>query len=399
MYSDIELHNIGSLPIFDGKELHYEKNTSIQVKDGIITNIGSPATAKSIDCKGKLVTPGFVDSHTHPIFHNTRNSEHLQRLSGISYEEIAKNGGGIVSSINGVRMSSAEELYLKALKRMDRFISLGTTSIEAKSGYGLDTESELKSLEVIEKTNSNHCIDLAPTFMGAHAFPPEYKNDHEGYVRLIIKDMIPRVAHQGIAKYIDVFCEEGYFSIAQTRSILECGLEHGLTPRIHADEFNNFGASQLASDVGAVSADHLMAIDDNSIQSLIDNNVVATLLPGTTFFLNKKTYAPARKLIDNGATVALATDYNPGSCHIQSMPFIMTLAVMNMSMTIEEAFIAATYHGAAALGFENEIGSVEINKKADLVVWDIDNLTDIAYYVTDHPIRYVIKNGQIVFGA
>ena len=169
--------------------------------------------------------------------------------------------------------------------------------------------------------------------------------------------------------------------------------------RIHADEFNNFGASQLASDVGAVSADHLMAIDDNSIQSLIENNVVATLLPGTTFFLNKKTYAPARKLIDNGATVALATDYNPGSCHIQSMPFIMTLAVMNMSMTIEEAFIAATYHGAAALGFENEIGSVEINKKADLVVWDIDNLTDIAYYVTDHPIRYVIKNGQIVFGA
>ena len=243
MYSDIELHNIGSLPIFDGKELHYEKNTSIQVKDGIITNIGSPATAKSIDCKGKLVTPGFVDSHTHPIFDNTRNSEHQQRLSGVSYEEIAKNGGGIVSSINGVRMSSAEELYLKALKRMDRFISLGTTSIEAKSGYGLDTESELKSLEVIEKTNLNHCIDLAPTFMGAHAFPPEYENDHEGYVRLIIEDMIPRVAHQGIAKYIDVFCEEGYFSIDQTRSILECGREHGLTPRIHADEFNNFNTT------------------------------------------------------------------------------------------------------------------------------------------------------------
>ena len=399
MSFDIELHNIGCLPVYDGNVLHYERNTSLQVQNGYIANIGSPTSNNSIDCKGKLVTPGFIDSHTHPIFDNNRNEEHQQRLLGETYEEIARNGGGIISSIEGVRNSTADELYNKAFKRMDRFISLGTTTIEAKTGYGLNTDSELKSLEVIKNLDLNHSIDLVPTFMGAHAFPVEYQKNQQGFVNLIIDEMIPAVYEQGIAKYIDVFCEEGYFSVDHARTIIKRGLDYGFIPRIHADEFSNIGASQLAADMGAVSADHLMAIDDRSIQSLVENNVVATLLPGTTFFLNKKTYAPARKLIDYGAIVALATDFNPGSCHIQSIPFIMTLAVMSMSMSIEEAFIAATYNGALALGCENEVGSIEINKKADLVIWEIDTLFDIPYYVTDHPIRHVIKNGQIVFGA
>jgi imidazolonepropionase len=235
--------------------------------------------------------------------------------------------------------------------------------------------------------------------MGAHTFPSDYINKKEEYVSLLIDEMIPEVKRQGIAKFIDVFCEDGYFNIDQSRRILEAGKSAGLTPRIHADEFYNFGASTMAGEVGVISADHLMKIDQKGIKSLKNNNVVATLLPGTTFFLNKNSYAPARKLIDSNITVALATDFNPGSCHIQSMPFIITLAVMKMQMTAEEAFLAATLHGAQAIGLQDEIGSIAVGKKADLILWDISSLSEIPYYVSDHPIRYVIKNGEIVFGS
>ena len=399
MPASIKLDNIGCLTTLGSNGVKYIYNTSLLIEKDRIVAIGSGDGEKTIDCKGKLLTPGFVDSHTHPIFVDLRSEEHRLRLSGTTYEEIAENGGGIVSSVKSVRTATVDQLYEKSISRIERFIALGTTTIEAKSGYGLDTESELKSLKVIEKISNNHIIDIVPTFMGAHAFPKDFLENKEAFVRLICEEMIPAVHEQGIAEFIDVFCEEGYFSIEQSRKIIEIGKSFGLKPRIHADEFNNFGASTLAGEIGSFSADHLMKIDNNGIKSLKENNVIATLLPGTTFFLNKSAYAPARKLIDSGVTVALATDFNPGSCHIQSMPFIITLAVMNMSISIEEAFLGATINGAKALGLDSEIGSIEIGKKADIILWDISNLFDIPYYVTDHPIRAVIKNGEIVFGS
>lgn len=276
---------------------------------------------------------------------------------------------------------------------------MGTTTVEAKSGYGLTTESELKSLEVIEAVNRSQPIDMVPTFMGGHAFPKEYSNNQDAYIDLICNDMIPAVAEQGIAVFNDVFCEKGYFTVEQSNRILEAGKKYELKPRLHADEFVDSNAAKLAGKVGAFSADHLMAVSENGIKALAENNIMATLLPGTTFFLGKSSYAPARKLIDAGVTVALATDFNPGSCHIQSMPFIMTLACMHLGMTIEEAYQSATYHGAEALGLADEIGSIEVGKKADFILWELDSLLDIPYYVSNHPIRAVFKNGKIAFGA
>ena len=395
----IILKNIGCLVTANADGVASFKNTSILIENGKIAAIGDRQSENAIDCGGKMVTCGFVDSHTHPVFLDNRDEEYAMRLAGVTYEKIAEKGGGIVSSVEGVRNASEDELIDKVSQRMDRFIAGGTTTIEAKSGYGLDTESELKSLSVINKVHKSHAIDLIPTFMGGHAFPQEYSDDHDGYVNLICNEMIPAVAAQGIAVFNDVFCEEGYFTVAQSKRILETGKKFGLKPRLHADEFVDSGASELAGEVGAISADHLMAVSADGINALVENNVIATLLPGTTFFLGKSTYAPARELINSGMTLSLATDFNPGSCHIQSMPFIMTLACMHLGMTVEESFQAATYHGAKALELEEKIGSIEVGKSADLIIWGISSLLDIPYYVSNHPIRYVMKNGEIVFGT
>ena len=395
----IILKNIGCLVTANADGVASFENTSILIENGKIAAIGDRQSENAIDCGGKMVTCGFVDSHTHPVFLDNRDEEYAMRLAGVTYEKIAEKGGGIVSSVEGVRNASEDELIDKVSQRMDRFIAGGTTTIEAKSGYGLDTESELKSLSVIHKVHKSHAIDLIPTFMGGHAFPQEYSDDHDGYVNLICNEMIPAVAAQGIAVFNDVFCEEGYFTVAQSKRILETGKKYGLKPRLHADEFVDSGASELAGEVGAISADHLMAVSADGINALVENNVISTLLPGTTFFLGKSTYAPARELINSGITLSLATDFNPGSCYIQSMPFIMTLACMHLGMTVEESFQAATYHGAKALELEEKIGSIEVGKSADLIIWGISSLLDIPYYVSNHPIRYVMKNGKIVFGT
>ena len=395
----IILKNIGCLVTANADGVASFENTSILIENGKIAAIGDRQSENAIDCGGKMVTCGFVDSHTHPVFLDNRDEEYAMRLAGVTYEKIAEKGGGIVSSVEGVRNASEDELIDKVSQRMDRFIAGGTTTIEAKSGYGLDTESELKSLSVIHKVHKSHAIDLIPTFMGGHAFPQEYSDDHDGYVNLICNEMIPAVAAQGIAVFNDVFCEEGYFTVAQSKRILETGKKYGLKPRLHADEFVDSGASELAGEVGAISADHLMAVSADGINALVENNVISTLLPGTTFFLGKSTYAPARELINSGMTLSLATDFNPGSCHIQSMPFIMTLACMHLGMTVEESFQAATYHGAKALELEEKIESIEVGKSADLIIWGISSLLDIPYYVSNHPIRYVMKNGEIVFGT
>jgi len=394
------LTNIGCIASYNSasQEVEYIQDTKILVEDDIIRKVGkiSDTNIKKFDCEQKLVTPGFVDSHTHPVFFKGREKEFAMRLNGLSYTEIANKGGGIVSSINGVRNSSKGELIDAVIPRMDRFLQLGTTTIEAKSGYGLDTENELKSLAVLDFINQNHELDVIPTFMGAHAFPPEYENDHDGYVNLLCEEMIPAVAEQGIAKFCDVFCEKGYFSIRQTRKIIDTAVKFGLIPRLHADEFQDSGAAELAVKIDAISADHLMAISENGIKKLSKSNVIATLLPGTTFFLGSNKYAPANKLLAEGVEIALATDFNPGSCHIQSMPFIFTLACIKLGMPIKTVLKATTYSSAKTLQIENKVGSIEVGKRADLIIWEIDNLLQIPYNVTDVPINKVMKNGKFI---
>ncbi len=398
--SAIKLTNIGEIVTYNSaiNTVDNIEERDILINAGIIENINRNINSdhKIFDCQNRLITPGFVDSHTHPVFHRSRENEFGLRLQGVTYQDIVAQGGGINSSINGVRNASTDELTKAVMHRMDRFLKLGTTTIEAKSGYGLNVKSELKSLEVLNLVNQNHTIDIIPTFLGAHAIPPEYKANPDNYIDLICNEMIPAVAEQGIAKYCDVFCENGYFSVTQARKILTTAKNHGLVPRLHADEFEDSGAAELAAEVGATSADHLMAVSDIGIQKLADANVTATLLPGTTFSLRSTNYAPAKKLINAGVKIALATDYNPGSCHIQSMPFIVSLACIYLGMSVEDALMAATYNSASTLNLENEIGSIEVGKKADLIIWDLEKLIEIPYNVSDVPIMKVMKNGRFI---
>ena len=399
----MKLSNVGQLVTYNSKimDMSVLDNVEIVIEGHQVIDVGQNLgdTDTLIDCKGKLVTPGFVDPHTHPVFLDGREDEFAMRSQGATYEQIAAAGGGIVKSIDGVRYSSESELISRVKVRMDRFLKLGTTTVECKSGYGLDKESELKSLKVIDEVNQSHDIDLIATFMGAHAFPPEFKDKHTNYVDLICDEMIPEVAKQGIAKFNDVFCENGYFSLEHTRRILNTGSKHGLVPRIHADEFEDSGAAELAGETKSISADHLMAVSEKGIQAMIENNVIATLLPGTTFFLGKSTYAPYNKFKKAGVDIALATDFNPGSCHIQSMPFILSLACIYMKMPVLDAIKSATYTAAKSLLLDDEIGSIEPGKKADILIWNIQRAVQIPYLVSDYPLRSVLKNGLPVFTA
>ena len=398
--SSLKLTNIGQLVTFDCEknDMVILENTDIAIDGNIIVELGENLgdADQVINCNQKLVTPGFVDPHTHPIFLDGREDEFSMRLQGATYEEIGEAGGGIVNSIKGVRNSSESDLISRVKTRMDRFLKYGTTTVECKSGYGLNTDSELKSLKVIDEVNRFHEIDMVPTFMGGHAYPPEFKDNHDGYVDLICNEMIPAVSDQGIAKFNDVFCENGYFTAEQTKRILDAGKVHGLIPRIHADEFEDSGAAELAGETGSISADHLMAVSDEGIQKLAENRTIATLLPGTTFFLGKSGYAPYLKLKEAGVDVALATDFNPGSCYIQSMPFILSLSCIYFKMPILDAIMAATFTSAKSLQLENEVGSIEIGKKADILVWNIERTVQIPFLIADHSIQSIIKNGSIV---
>ena len=399
----LKLSNVGQLVTYNAEtmDMAVRDNVEIVIEGHQVTEVGQDlGDADSVlDCKEKLVTPGFVDPHTHPVFLDGREDEFAMRSQGATYEQITAAGGGIVNSIEGVRKASEAELISRVETRMDRCLKLGTTTVECKSGYGLNKESELKSLKVIDEVNQSHDIDLIATFMGAHAFPPEFKDKHADYVDLICDDMIPEVEKQGIAIFNDVFCENGYFTLEQTRRILNTGSKHGLVPRIHADEFEDSGAAELAGETNSISADHLMVVSEKGIQTMTENNVIATLLPGTTFFLGKSTYAPYEKFKKAGVDVALATDYNPGSCHIQSMPFILSLACIYMKMPVLDAIKAGTYTAAKSLLLEDEIGSIEPGKKADILIWDIQRAVQIPYLVSDHPIYSVLKNGNPVFTA
>ncbi len=333
-----------------------------------------------LDHEGVIVLPGLIDSHTHPVFAGQRADEFEARLRGKTYLEIAKAGGGILKTVNATRGASSEELQYLTEERIIEAMRFGVTTMEAKSGYGLTTASELKSLEVLKTLNSELPIDIIPTFMGAHDIPPEYKDRTDEYVDLVCQEMIPAVAENNLAVFCDVFCEEGYFSVAQTRRILEAGLAHGLLPKIHAEEFTDLEGAIMAAELGAVSADHLLHLSDKGIYVLAESDTVATLLPGTAFYLRMKEYAPARKLLDAGAQVALATDFNPGSCMSQNIQLMMTLGCLQMGMLPHEVIRAVTLNAAKAVGKAHDRGSLTPGKRADMAVFAVSSYNELLYH-------------------
>jgi imidazolonepropionase len=373
-------------------------NKNILIENGLIIDLcdNIPTVDEEIDADGLSITPGFIDSHTHPVFTNNRANEFKMRVSGKSYTEIAQSGGGIISSINAVRKSTEDELYDSTLENIETLFAHGSTSIEAKSGYGLTLEDELKSLTVLQRINTDCVIDIIPTFMGAHAIPPEYSKNKERYIDLICNEMIPEVAEKKLAIYCDVFCEKGYFTISQSRRILETGIKYGLKPRLHADEFIDSNGAELASEIGAISADHLMAISDVGIKKMSDAGVIATILPGTTLFLGQHNYANARKMIDNGLDVAIATDFNPGSSTLNCLSMAMALATLYCGLTIEESFKAVTYNSAKAIGMEHKIGMIKKGYQADLLFWNINSIDEIPYWMGSDRMVNIMKKGEFL---
>lgn len=364
--------------------------------DDVARGVTLDADATVIDGRGTTVVPGFVDSHTHIVYGGDRRQELSRRLAGASYAEIAAGGGGIVRTVQDTRAASEAELVAAAIPRLADALAQGTTTCEVKSGYGLDTASELKMLRAIRTLAARQPVDLSPTFMGAHEIPVEYRDRRDDYVRLVIEEMLPAVAREGLAEWNDVFCEQGVFTPAESRAILDAGKPLGLRPRIHADELALSGGAMTAAAVGAVSADHLIHVDEAGAAALAEAGVVATLLPAAAFFLKLGRYAPARMLIERGVPVALATDMNPGGGFSASMPFVIALAAFGMGLTLEEALVAATVNGAAALRRSHDIGSLEHGKLLDCVLID-GTLADLAR-VNAPVIAGVVKRGRLVAG-
>ena len=339
-----------------------------------------------VDCQGRVLMPGLVDSHTHAIFGRPRADEQELRAAGLDYMEIARRGGGIHSSVRDLRTRSEEDLVALAVPRLQRLASYGTTTVEVKSGYGLTLEDEIKTLVVIAKVASIVQIRLVPTFLGAHEIPLEARATPDGrskYISLLVHEMIPRVAQQELARFADVFCEPGAYTVAESREILGAARSAGLGLKLHADELRSSGGAELAAELGATSADHLGAITDDGIRALAGSDTVATLLPGTLLFLGKERQAPARALLDSGAAVALATDFNPGTSPTPNFPLILTLAVSQLRMSVAEAVLAATVNGAAALGMAGETGQLATGFRADLALFDIDDVRELPYWYGD----------------
>lgn len=348
-----------------------------------------------IDGKDKTVTPGLVDSHTHLVHGGSRENELAMKLNGVEYLDILEAGGGIHSTVKATKEATFDELYEKAKKSLDIMFSLGVTTVEAKSGYGLDDfDTELKQLNVAKKLNEDHPVDVVSTFLGAHAIPPKYNDAPEKFVDELINHMIPEVSRRNLAKFCDVFCEEGVFSVEQSRRILEAGKKNGLIPKIHADEIKPLGGAELSAEIGAISADHLISASDEGMKKMAEGGVIANLLPATSFNLQVN-FAQARKMIDMGIPVSLSTDYNPGSCPTENLQLVMSLASLIMKLTPEEVITAVTINGACSLGLEDSIGSLEKGKKADIVVFDAPNLNYIIYHFGINHVSKVIKNGII----
>ena len=416
--NDLLISNIGEIatPVGstprrgpDQRRIQRLKQQEVLCRDGRIAFVGTVANrkhlhgeledAQRLDCRGKTVIPGLIDPHTHLPWAGTREEEFAQRLAGVSYQEIADAGGGILSTVRSTREASEEEIALLVQHRMQTMLTWGTTTAEAKSGYGLTLEDELKQLRAIRIADSAHPVELVPTLLAAHEVPPEHRKERERFLDLVCEEIIPATAEAGLARFGDVFCEEGVFTCAESRRVLEAGVAHGLRPRLHADEFVDSGGARLAAELGALSADHLIAVSHAGIEALANSGVTAVLLPGTSFFLMKHNYAPARRLIEAGVPVAIATDCNPGSSHTESLPMVFILAVFELGLTIEEALTAATLNSACCLELGSELGSIEVGKRADLVALDAPNLLHLAYHYGINPVRDVVKNGVHVHSA
>ncbi|MBU8933859.1 MAG: imidazolonepropionase [candidate division Zixibacteria bacterium] len=352
-----------------------------------------------IDAKGAVVTPGLIDPHTHPVFSMTREKEFEMRIAGKNYMEIAQAGGGIRASVRDLRETPKKTLLEKTRKRLDRILRYGVTTIEAKSGYGLSMEAELKQLEVIRDLNQTHTIDLVPTFLGAHEIPDEYRDRRDKYIELINNEMLPAVMESKLAEFSDIFTEEGVYDIEESRCIQQAARQAGLGLKFHADELKSVGGAELAAEMGAISADHLVYISDSGISALAKAGTIAVLLPGTTFSLAGKQYAPAQKMIDEGVAVALSTDCNPGSSYSESLPFMISLAALEMKMTAAEALSAVTVNAACAIDRGGKIGQLQVGMPADIVIWEMADYRELPYHYAVNLVAQVIKGGQMVVGA
>jgi imidazolonepropionase len=354
-----------------------------------------PPDIGEIDAVGCTVFPGFVDSHTHMVFAGDRAHEFALRSSGATYQQIAEAGGGIIGTIKNVRAAIKTDLKRQTTRYLTEMMRHGTTTVEIKSGYGLDVDSEIKMLEAIRELANEEVTTILPTFIGAHAVPPEFKENPSAYVDMVVNEMIPYVGKKRLADFCDVFCERGYFSLGDTERIIEAGKAVGLQPKLHADELTPLGGTELGVRLGAVSVDHLEHVSDAGIDALRRSSTVATLLPGVSFFLNHG-YAPARRLIDSGAAVAIATDFNPGSCMSFSMPLMMTIACTHMKMSPEEVITASTLNGAAALNMSASIGSIEVGKNADLIVAAVPDYRHLMYHFGFNHVVKTVKNGTLL---
>jgi imidazolonepropionase len=387
-------------------EVRYFKKGALLCKDGMIEAVGNEDEIKTslkahhvdleVDCGGLCLIPGFVDPHTHMCFAKRREEEFTLRLEGKGYLDILRRGGGILSSVREVRAASEEELFSVTLQHAMSALQLGTTTLEIKSGYGLDTETELTMLRVIERIGRETSLDVVPTFLGAHAVPEEYAQSPDTYVDLIIQEMIPAVSKQGIARFCDVFCEKNVFSLDQSRRILQAAREAGLGLKIHADEVNNLGGAGLAAELTATSAEHLLTASDENLNAMAKKGVIGVLLPGTAYSL-QKAYAPARKMIDLGVPLALATDCNPGSSYTESIPFIFGLAVLTMNLSISESLVAATLNAAYSVKMEKKVGSLDSGKFADFLILDGESPAILAYHAGVSPVVEVYKRGELMF--
>jgi imidazolonepropionase len=387
-------------------ELAIIENGSVWIENGVIHAVGKDEElvakykgrlheAHVIDASGKLVTPGLVDPHTHLVFAGSRENEFNMRLEGATYMEIMNSGGGIHATTRATKSATKDELFNESYERLNQFLLYGVTTVEAKSGYGMEWETELKQLEVAKELNERHVIDVVPTFMGAHAVPKEYKENPEAFIDLLIKEMIPKVAKLGLAEFNDVFCEHGVFTPEQSKRILEIGKSYGLIPKIHADEIEPYEGAELAAEIGAISADHLLKASEQGMKAMAEKGVVAVLLPGTAYFLMAES-ANGRKMIDLGVPVALSTDCNPGSSPTVSLPFIMNLGCMKMGMTPAEVITAATINAAHAINRGKEIGSLEVGKKGDITIFNVGNYMKLQYSYGVNHTDTVVKNGQVV---
>ena len=384
-------------------ELPHIKNAFLRIKGDTIHSYGSmnslviEATDKVVDVTDKIILPTWCDSHSHVVYAGDRSQEFVDRINGLSYEDIAAKGGGILNSAKTLQDTSESELYRQSISRVNDLIKLGTGALEIKSGYGLNTEAELKILRVIKKIKENSSLKIKATFLGAHAIPKKYKDNKAGYVDLIINQMLPKIHQEQLADFIDVFCEKGYFSLENTSRVLQAATNYGLIPKIHVNQFNAFGGVALGIKHNALSVDHLETLNEEDIAVLKNSETIPVALPGCSFFLNLP-YTPARKIINSGLALAVASDYNPGSAPSGNMNFIISLACIKMNMTAEEAINAATINGAFAMNVSKDYGSICVGKKASLIITTkLSSYRQIPYHFGNSPISKVMINGEFIY--